>query len=83
MPRDEADPQPFVVRIYRPIGTHEGLKVALFVGGTATAGEDFLPPPPIVTIPHEQPHIDINIFQIDDDEGEGRETIEVSAFRVR
>ncbi len=82
IPKDEADPQPFVVRIYRPAGTSAEIKVAIITAGTMTRGEDYVPPPPVVTIPKDKPHLDLNIFGIDDPDAEGVETIEVSAFRL-
>ena len=79
-PKDEADSNPFVVRVYRPLGTHERLRVAIITGGQMTPGEDYIAPPGIIEIPADQPFLDLNIYLIDDDEAEGEESIEISAF---
>ena len=79
-PKDEADPQPFLFRIQRAGGdARKPLVVRILMGGTMTAGEDYVAPPPSIVIPADALEVILSIQGLDDDIAEGRETLEVSA----
>ena len=74
-PADEADTKPYVLRVSRAGDKTRDVWVAVKMGGTATLGVDYTAPPPVVCIPANVDHIDILMFNIDDEETEDGEYI--------
>ena len=67
-----------VIGIYMSKENKEDVTVDFVVGGTATAGEDYVALPRRTTIPAGATYLNVSVDTIDDDLGEGTETIEFS-----
>ncbi len=67
-----------VIGIYMSKENKEDVTVDFVVGGTATAGEDYVALPRRTTIPAGAVYLNVSVDTIDDELGEGTETIEFS-----
>ncbi len=67
-----------IIGIYMSKENKEDVTVDLVVGGTATSGEDYVALPRRTTIPAGATYLNVSVDTIDDDLGEGMETIEFS-----
>ncbi len=65
-----------VIGIYMSKPNKEDVTVDFVVGGTATAGEDYVALPQRVTIPADVTYVTAHVDTVDDTLGEGTETVE-------